>query len=151
MTRTTIKKQHGFLELIMSSGFQRQGFRIPQAKVSRIPDSRLPYMGRIGTKFYWLRDLGVGGGLGLNRVKFSRSSLWMLLQWNDPPNSFWWLSRSPPPCLHFPSKFEWSPLWILPKFSAIPPFGFSVTSDSPFCSPKIKWSALKFSAPPPRR
>ena len=39
---------------------------------------------------------------------------------------------SPPPptiCLHFPSKFEWSPLWIVPKFSAIPPFGFSVTTD----------------------
>ena len=53
-----------------------------------------------------------------------------------PPNHFWWLSRSPPPappppttCLHFPSKFEWSHLWILPKFSAIPPFGFSVTTD----------------------
>ena len=42
----------------------------------------------------------------------------------------------PPPCLHFPSKFEWSPLWILPKFSAIPAFGFSVTTDPPFCSPK---------------
>ena len=40
------------------------------------------------------------------------------------------------PCLHFPSKFEWSPLWILPKFSAIPSIGFSVTTDPPFCSPK---------------
>ena len=53
-----------------------------------------------------------------------------------PPNNFWWLSRSrrpspPTTCLHFPSKFEWFPLWILPKFSAIPPppFGFSVTID----------------------
>ena len=54
-----------------------------------------------------------------------------------PPNNFWWLSRSPfPPGLHFPSKFEWSPLWILPKFSLIPPFGFSVTTDPPFCCPK---------------
>ena len=26
-----------------------------------------------------------------------------------PPNNIWWLSRSPP-CLYFPSKFEWSPL-----------------------------------------
>ena len=45
----------------------------------------------------------------------------------------------PPPlphCLHFPSKFELSSLWILPTFSAIPPFGFSVTTDPPFCSPK---------------
>ena len=55
-----------------------------------------------------------------------------------PLNNFWWLSRSPL-CLHFPSKFEWSPLWILPKFSAI----------SPFVLPKIKWSPLKSSAPPP--
>ena len=52
-----------------------------------------------------------------------------------PPNNFWWLSRSSP-CLHFPSKFEWSPLWILPKFSVIPPLGFSVTTNAPFCSPK---------------
>ena len=29
----------------------------------------------------------------------------------------------------FPGKFECSPLWILPKFSAIPPFGFLVTND----------------------
>ena len=41
----------------------------------------------------------------------------------------------PPPPYHMssfsklPSKFEWSFLWILPKFSAIPPFGFSVTTD----------------------
>ena len=48
-------------------------------------------------------------------------------------------SGIPPPCLHFPSKFEWSPLWILPKFSAIPPF----------FSPKSKWSPLKSSAPAP--
>ena len=38
---------------------------------------------------------------------------------------------APPPttCLHFPGKFECSPLWILPKFSAISPFGFLVTND----------------------
>ena len=57
------------------------------------------------------------------------------------------LATSPAPCLHFPSKFEWSTLWILPKFSAIPPFGFSVTTDPSFCSPTIKWSPLKFSPP----
>ena len=46
-----------------------------------------------------------------------------------------------PQCLHFPNKFEWSPLWILPKFSAIPSFVL----------PKIKWSPLKSSvaSPPP--
>ena len=81
--------------------------------------------------------IGVGGDLGLNKAKFSRFPLWLLFYRSDPPpNNFWWLSRSPTPCLHFPSKFEWSPLWILPKFSAIPPIGFSVTTDPPFCSPK---------------
>ena len=44
-----------------------------------------------------------------------------------------------PPCLHFPNKFEWSPFWILPKFSAIPPFVL----------PKIRWSPIKSSAPLP--
>ena len=31
----------------MYSGFQSPGFRIPQAKISRIPESILPYMGRV--------------------------------------------------------------------------------------------------------
>ena len=53
----------------MSSGFQRQGFRIQPAKVSRIPDSRLPYMGRIERRFCWLGtgdylSPGKGGGAG---------------------------------------------------------------------------------------
>ena len=46
-------------------------------------------------------------------------------------------------------KFEWSPLWILPNFSAILPFGFSVTTDPPFVLPKLEWSPLKSSTPPP--
>ena len=69
------------------------------------------------------------------------------------PNNFWWLSRSPP-CLHFPSKFEWSPFWILPKFSVIPPFGFPVTTDPLFCSLKNQVTPTplpKSSVPPPRR
>ena len=44
----------------------------------------------------------------------------------------------PRPSLHFPSKFEWFPLWILPKLSVISPFGFSVITDSSFCSPKYQ-------------
>ena len=43
-----------------------------------------------------------------------------------------------PQCLHFPNKFEWSPVWILPKFSAILPLVLL----------KIKWCPLK-SHPPP--
>ena len=63
-----------------------------------------------------------------------------------PPNNCWWLSRCPSPqCLYFPSKFKWSPLWILPKFSLIPPFGFSVTTDPAFVLLKIKWSHPKSS------
>ena len=58
----------------------------------------------------------------------------MLLHWSDPATNFWWLSWFPPPPSPAPmssfSKHIWViPLWILPKFSAIPPFGFSVTTD----------------------
>ena len=66
-----------------------------------------------------------------------------------PPTNFWWLLRPPTPCLHFLSKFDWSPLWILPKFPVIPPFGFSVTTDPPFCSPKRRVIPPKYPAPPP--
>ena len=36
-----------------------------------------------------------------------------------PPKTFWWLSLPTPQCLHFPSQFEWSPLWILRNLSKI--------------------------------
>ena len=85
---------------------------------------------------------------GLNKVKFSRSPFECYFTEVIPHNNFWWLSRSLlPTCPHFPSKFEWPTVWILPKFSAIPPFGFSVTSDPPFCSSKIKWPPLKSPLP----
>ena len=121
----------------------------------RVQTSRLPNPSCIpashplllGTGHCLSPGRGWGGGgraedLGLNMVKFSRCSLWMLLHWSRnkviPPNNIWWLSRPRPPGLHFPSKFEWSLLWILPKFSVIPTFGFSVTTDPPFCCPN--WS-----------
>ena len=76
----------------------------------------------------------------LNKVNFSLSPLWML-QFTEvtPPNNIWRLSQSPPlPMSSFskqiwvvPMGSWWSPLWILLKFSAIPPFGFSVTTDPP--------------------
>ena len=69
----------------------------------------------------------------------------MLLHWSDSPNNFWWLSRSPIYVFIFQENLSGPPL-ILPKFSAIPHFAFSVTTDPPFCSPKIKWSPLN---PPP--
>ena len=77
---------------------------------------------------------GGGGNLGLNKVKLSQSPFECYFTAVIPPNNFWWLLWFPPR-LHFPRRFEWSPLWILPNFWAIPPFGFSVTTDPPFCSP----------------
>ena len=72
--------------------------------------------------------------LGLNEVKFSRSPLIAFDDFRDPP--------PPPPLLPshdfiFQANLR-SPLWILPKFSAIPPFVLT----------KIKWhfffSLLRF-------
>ena len=85
-----------------------------------------------------------GGGeaedLGLKKVRFLLGDPPFECYFTEviPPNNISWLSRSPPPCLHFASNFECPPpYWTLPKFSAIPPFGFSVTNDSPFCSPAL--------------
>ena len=95
----------------------------------------------LGTDHY----LSPGAGaedLGINKVKFSRSSLWMLLHVSDPPpppNNIWRLSSFSkqiwvvPPSESFQS-FQWSPS-----------SAFSVTTDPPFCSPKIKWSRPKSS------
>ena len=54
----------------------------------------------------------MGGDIGLNKVKFSRSPPFECYFTEViAPNNFWWFSRPPPPPrLHFPSKFEWSPL-----------------------------------------
>ena len=67
-----------------------------------------------------------------------------------PPNSIDDFRDPPPQCLHFSSKFEWFPLWILPKFSVIPPFGFSATTDPPFCSPKNQVIPPKILPPKPQ-
>ena len=53
------------------------------------------------------------------------------------PNNIRWLSRSPRVFIS------------LPKFSVILPFGFSVTTDLPFCSPKNQVIPPKSSPPPP--
>ena len=95
-----------------------------------------------------LRDLSlfIAGGedLGLNKVKFSWSPLWIFecyLTEVIPPNNIWWLPRSPAQLFIFqanlnssPSKsfqsFQWSPFWVLsydwsplfcPKNQATPP------------------------------
>ena len=66
-----------------------------------------------------------GGDLGLNKVKFSQTPLWMLLQWSDPPYlHLMTFTTDPPPPHHVfifqanssgpPSKsfqsFQWSSL-----------------------------------------
>ena len=48
--------------------------------------------------------------------------------------------RDAPPCLHFPSKFEWFPLWILPKFSLIPLFGSQKRLIPAFVLLQIRWT-----------
>ena len=80
------------------------------------------------------RAATISEDLGLNKVKFSRFPLWMLLKWS--PQTTFDDFCNPPLILHFPNKFSAPPIWILRKFSAIPPFGFLVTTDPPFCSPK---------------
>ena len=70
-----------------------------------------------------------------------------------PLNNIWWFSQfppPPPPCLHFPSKFDWSPLWILPTFSVILLLGSQLRLIPPFVLLKIKRSAQK-SPPPPHQ
>ena len=96
---------------------------------------------------------GEAEGLGLNKVRFILADSPYERYFTEviPSNNIWWLSRSPSPCLHFPSKFEWSPLWILPKFQWSPLLGFQLRLIPPFVLLKIKWSPLKSSAPPAPR
>ena len=82
-----------------------------------VPSKGRPPLNTLGTGHYSSPEGGDEGGYFTEVI---------------PPYNLWWLSLSPLPRLHFPSKFEWSPLWILPTFSAIPHFGFSVTTDRLF-------------------
>ena len=74
------------------------------------------------------------GGEG---VKFSRSPLITFDDFRDHPRPSSPPPPPPPPCLHFPSKFECPPSEPFQSFQRFPlNFGFSVTTDPPFCSPK---------------
>ena len=59
----------------------------------------------------------------------------------------------PPQCLYFPSIFEWSPSKSFQSFKrSLLNFGFSVTTDPPFCSPKnqvISPKIVRHPRPPP--
>ena len=46
---SNLQQDSGFL--VLDSGFQSRGFRIPEAKNSRIPESGFPHMGRKMTNF----------------------------------------------------------------------------------------------------
>ena len=75
------------------------------------------------------------GGWGLSKVKFSRSPLITFDDFRDHPPSHH--HHHHPSCLHFPSKFECPPSEPFQSFQRFPlNFGFSVTADPPFCSPK---------------
>ena len=114
----------------------------------------VPYRS-LGTGHYlspgarWAKDLG------LNKVKFSRFPLWMLLHWSDPPNNFWWLSRFLPPPPHifiFKANLNGPPSEYFQSFQWFPVFGSQLLLIPPFVLPKIKWFPLESSAsPPPRR
>ena len=71
------------------------------------------------------------------------SPLITLDDFRDPP---------PPPCLYFPSIFEWSPSESFQSFKRSSLFGFLVTTDPPFCSPKnqvISPKIVRHPPPPP--
>ena len=89
-------------------------------------------------------SLGGPGGnraedFGLNKVKFTLSPLWMLLHCSDPPITFDDFRDLPPPPPHvfiFQAKVSNPSSESFQSFQWFPPFGFSVTTDPPFCSPK---------------
>ena len=89
------------------------------------------------------------GGWGLSKVKFSRSPLITFDDFRDhPPHHHH--HHHHPPCLHFPSKFECPPSEPFQSFQRFPlNFGFSVTTDPPFCSPKNQVSPPKILRPLP--
>ena len=91
---------------------------------------------------------GGAGDLGLDKVKFSRSPLWMLPNWSDPPNNFWWLSRSPSPPPHvfiFQANLSGPPYESFQSFYWSPLLGSQLRLIPPFVLLKIKWSI-----PPPK-
>ena len=98
------------------------------------------------------------GDWGLNKVKFSRSPLWTLLHWSDPPNNFWsrelscfwWLSRSPKSLF---AKKIWVPPPASESFQSLQQsllLGSQLRLILPFVLLRIKWFPLKsFASPPP--
>ena len=69
-----------------------------------------------------------------------------------PPNNFWCFSRSPP-ALHvfiFQANLSGSLSESFQSFQWSPLLGFQLQTDPPFVLPKLKWSPLKLSAPPPQ-
>ena len=76
---------------------------------------------------------------GLNKVKISRSSLWMLLHWSDPPPNNRFDDFHPPPPRH-------QHVFIFQTNLSGPPLSPSkVFSDPPFWVLSYDWSPLFFS------
>ena len=72
---------------------------------------------------------GRGKDLGLNKVKFNRSALWMLLHWSDPPINIWWLLRPPHPSMSSFSK----QIWVVPPLNPS-----KVFSDPPLLGSQVR-------------
>ena len=96
---------------------------------------------------------GEGGlALGLNKVKFSQSPLWILLHWSDPPDNIWWLSRSSPPSPHvfiFQANLSGPPSESFQSFQWSPLLGSHLRLIPTFVLLKVKWSPPHKSFPPP--
>ena len=112
----------------------------------------------LGTGHYLSPGGGRGGGFGA-KTRWNLADPLFEFYFNEviPPNNVWCLSRSHP-CLHFPSKFEWSPLNPSKVFSDPPPFSFSAgahqtgsqfSADPPFCVPTNQVITPKKPSPPP--
>ena len=78
----------------------------------------------------------------LNVTSLKWSSLITFDDFRDPP-------PPPTPMPSFSKQIEWSPFWILPKFSVIPLLGSQLRLIPPFVLSKIKWTPLKSSTLPP--
>ena len=98
----------------------KQGFRLIYSDLR----DRSLFIAQAGT---------VGGDLVLNKVRFSRSPLWMSFHWSDPPDNFWWLSRPPPPPALMSSFAK--QIWVVPPLNPS-----KVFSDPPFWVLSYDWS-----------
>ena len=144
------EEKHLFLTIVMIDFLKGPLFNLAinlMGSTKRTSGDSLTPLGAQYKGFADIRDRSLfiagGGGrgedLGLNKVKFSRSPLWMLVHWSDPPNNVWWPSRSPHPHMSSFSK----EIWVVPPLNPS-----KVFSDPHFWVLSYDWSPLKSSPLP---